>query len=186
MGLDINGALINSSNNAISITTNAKTGLDFSSADIPIFNYRPSFMVERTDVLNSLASVTWNKISFTNSVFNDGSHFNTGTSRFTAPVTGTYILQFHIYGDKANSTANTVYVHPIFYVNGSQTSRQAANSIPYRIRARTSLNAGYAFDTQINDILYLTAGDYVEPYVYASSLLRYYGYHSSFSGTLVG
>lgn len=186
MGLDINGALINSSNNAISITTNSNRGLDFSSGDVPIFNYRPSFMAERTDVWNSLASATWNKISFTNTVFNDGGNFNTGTARFTAPVTGTYILEFHIYGDKANSTANTVYTQPMFWVNGSTISRQAANAAPLRLRTRTSGNAGYAYDTQINDILYLTAGDYVEPYVYASSLLRYIGYHSSFSGTLVG
>ena len=186
MGLDINGALINSSNNAISITTNSNVGLDFSSGDIPIFAYRPAFMVERTDNQVLLTGGAYNKISFTNAVYDDGSNFNTSTARFTAPVTGTYILEFHIYGDKANSTANTAYTHPLFYVNGSQISRQASNNVPLRLRTRTSLNAGYAYDTQINDVFYLTAGDYVEPYVYASSALRYFGYHSSFSGAFVG
>lgn len=186
MGLDINGATIVSSNNVISITTNSKLGLDFSSGNIPMFHYRPAFMAERTDFQNLLTGGAWNYPVFTNTVYNDGGNYSTATGRFTAPVTGNYIFLCSFYGDKANSTANTAYTHPIFLINGSFTSRQAANSTNLRLRTRTSLNAGYAYDTQINDIFYLTAGDYVQPALYASSALRFFGYYSEFSGAFIG
>ena len=122
---------------------------------------------------------TWNKINnyATTTVYNRGSHYNTSTTRFTAPVTGPYWFSFTTY------LYTNSYVHPIFSVNGSMTSNLITTQ--YRMRGH-GMVADYQQDAQIEEVIGLSAGDYVEAYWYSSGSSFSYAYYSLFQGAYVG
>lgn len=129
--------------------------------------------------VNPGASGTWSKINNydTTTVYNRGSHYNTGTTRFTAPVTGPYWFSFSTY------LYTNSYVHPIFSVNGTLTSNLITTQ--YRIRGH-GMVADYQQDAQIEEVIGLSAGDYVEVYWYNSGTCYSYAYYSLFQGAYVG
>lgn len=124
------------------------------------------------------ASGAWGKINnyCTTVSYNRGSHYNTSSTRFTAPVTGPYWFSFTSY------MYTNGYTHPGFTINGSQTSGWA---FQYRIRGH-GMQANYQQDAQIEEIMYLTAGNYVEVYWYSSGASLHYPYYSLFQGMYVG
>lgn len=187
MALDIAGAIMQISNTAVSITTNSNVGLNFNSSGIPILGNRPYFIAtQNLAQWNNYNSGGWLVLPFSNSYVNNGSGYNTSTYAFTAPVTGTYWFGHSSYSYKYAATNPDSYIHPTFLVNGNQTARQASATTPYRLRLRTYYSGGYSGDTQINDIYYLTAGDYVQVYSYSSGALQWYGNESHFCGFLIG
>lgn len=120
----------------------------------------------------------WNIQNFQNTVtYNKGSAFSAG--RFTAPVSGLYLLGWTGYCYKASSAVGH-YIHPMFFVNGGGTGSA------YRHRAY-DVGPGISFRSGIVDHYYLNAGDYVEMYIYSSDTgISIYRYYSEFSGFLVG
>ena len=114
---------------------------------------------------------------------NVGSCYNTGNYRFTAPWTGVYLFKQHIYIYGNNSTYGW-YCHPQFNVNGSYTVRRPGGT-PYRMRLY-GLYASYGQDTDCCELIYLTAGDYVEVYVPVSGTVQGYASYSSWSGSYMG
>jgi hypothetical protein len=126
----------------------------------------------------AMTSATWNLQNyFNNTTYNKGGGFS--ASRFTAPVAGSYLLHWTAYQYKPSATAGQ-YVHPQFWING------VAQPTSYRLKAYFT-PAGYSFDSEIADIFYLNAGDYVDIYVYASAAgINLYRAYSQFSGFLVG
>ena len=135
----------------------------------------------------SYAASSWNTLTpgYTggDGYLNVGGCYNTTNGRFTAPWTGMYLIQqsFYIYG---NSSTVDWYVHPMFNVNGSTNLRRGNNTI-YRIRGH-GIPASYANDTDCCELMYLTAGDYVEIYHYSGGSMQYYGGHSQWSGVYMG
>jgi hypothetical protein len=129
--------------------------------------------------ITPVASGAWGKINnyCTNTVYNRGSHYNTSTTRFTAPITGPYWFAFSTY------LVTTSYVHPLFTKNGSITSGYATPQ--YRMRGH-GMASGYAEDAQIEEVMYLTANDFVEVYWYASGTCQSYVHYSIFQGAYVG
>jgi hypothetical protein len=129
--------------------------------------------------VNPGGSGTWSKINnyATTTVYNRGNHYNTSTTRFTAPVAGPYWFSFttYLYTDS--------YVHPIFSVNGTLTSNLIGTQ--YRIRGH-GMVANYAQDAQIEEVIGLSAGDYVEAYWYNSGSCFSYAFYSLFQGAYVG
>lgn len=129
--------------------------------------------------VNPGASGTWSKINNydTTTSYNRGSHYNTSTTRFTAPVTGPYWFSFttYLYTDS--------YVHPIFSVNATLTSNLITTQ--YRMRGH-GMVANYQQDAQIEEVIALSAGDYVEVYWYNSGSCYHYPYYSLFQGAYVG
>jgi len=93
------------------------------------------------------------KIQLDDAVLNRGSHWNTSTKRFTAPVSGVYYINLSAYIYGSGSADVNVYI----YVNGSQTIR----GFSYNPTNQSDANPGGA---QLNATYYLNAGDYVEPY----------------------
>jgi hypothetical protein len=72
-------------------------------------------------------------------------------------------------------------------VNGSYSARMASASTNFRLRNRTYYAGGYVGDTQNNQIIYLTAGDYVTAHTYSSTAqMQWYGNESIFCGCLLG
>lgn len=122
----------------------------------------------------------WRKINnyCTITVYNRGSHYSTTNTRFTAPVTGPYMFIFSTY------MYTNAYTHPGFYVNGTATGAGRLN-FTYRIRGY-GMVSGYGQDCQIEEVLYLTAGDYVEAYWYEGGTSYHYPYYSLFMGAYVG
>lgn len=187
MSLNINGATIQTSNNALSITTNSVTGLNINSSNFPVLVARPSFSAQGTSDWVTMTNGAWTTIVFPYANGNVGSCYNTSNGAFTAPVSGLYYFEAHLYGYKGDSVP-TSYTHPVFIINGSFATRQAqpSGTPAYRLRSRTVAAATYSWDTIINDVFYLAAGDYVQYYVYNSAGAVYYPPYSLFSGFLIG
>jgi hypothetical protein len=114
---------------------------------------------------------------------NIGSCFNTSNGRFTAPWTGLYLFRHHIYAYGPDSTY-TWYFHPQYLVNGSYTTRRPGGT-PYRIRCY-GLYANYQQDSDCCELIYLTAGDYVEVYAPRSGTMQGYGPYNTFNGAYLG
>lgn len=112
----------------------------------------------------------------TNTSYNRGSHYNTSTTRFTAPVAGPYWFAYSCYIYSAN------YVHPVFGINGSATSGYHTQ---YRIRGH-GMVVNYQQDAQIEEVLKLNAGDYVEVFWAPSGNSFQYVYYCLFQGAYVG
>jgi hypothetical protein len=187
MALDINGALIESSNAAIKITANGVTGLDINASNFPVKSTRPYFAAMGSSAAwTNYASAAWNTMIFNSAMVNNGGHYNTSNGRFTAPVSGTYYFNATTYSYKNPDTSTTSYLHPVFTINGSFTYRQSSQTTAYRLRLRTNLAGAYTGDTQINDIFYLGASEYVNYTIYSSGALQWYPPYSLFSGYLIG
>jgi hypothetical protein len=128
----------------------------------------------------AIASDTWAKVNqyATTVAYNRGSHYNTSTTRFTAPVTGPYLFIWSVYSYQSS------YFHPQFAVNGNVALRRGVT--PYRIRGY-GFASNYQTDAQIEETIYLLAGDYVEVYTYAGGGgANMYSYYGLFSGVFVG
>lgn len=106
-----------------------------------------------TQSINHDATV---KVQFNTIVNQSGSNFNTSTNRFTAPVSGWYIVMCHLY---IYSVAQAeVYI----YKNGSGVSYMRSAS------AYLGTNRN-PHGSQVNHVLYLNASDYIEIYAYQYS-----------------
>ena len=115
--------------------------------------------------------------------YNVGGCYNTGNSAFTAPFTGLYIFKSHMYIYEPSGNIDK-YVHPQLYINGSATTRR--NTTPYRIRLY-GMYSNYGYDTDFSEIVYLTAGDYAQIYVYSGNgSQQYYQQYSCWSGSYLG
>jgi len=115
---------------------------------------------------------TTSPVPFTSAKVNTGSHFNTSTYRFTAPIAGRYVFTLHMYFD--NNTSNDGY--PRFRVNGST-------------------NHGYCYmqgngdgdkTSSITTMIQMAASDYIE--IIYTGTLNYYGgaEETQFTGYLLG
>jgi hypothetical protein len=104
-------------------------------------------------------------------LYNVGSHYNTSTYRFTAPVAGVYLF-FH----RLSTSTNTAYECKIFLNNSTELSRNYWPS-----GTNTTQNSTV--------IIYLSAGDYVTAGLYAGSSITWLGsvqQQSAFYGYLLG
>ena len=162
MSININGTIFQSSNTALNISTNSLIALDNYNG-IPIQPHRPYFVATDNGGWYNYVSASWQDLVFNTVIVDNLSNYSPTTGAFTAPVSGTYHFQSSTYSYKNPSTNADSYVHPMFLVNGSYTG-----------------------DTQVNEIFYLTAGDYVNVHHYASQPLQWNGASSFFSGYLIG
>ena len=105
---------------------------------------------------------------------NIGSHFNTSTGRFTAPVQGTYHFDLNVMTQTSSGDLQFQ-----FYKNGSQIygSNSTEDGSSYR-------------ETTISANIYLNVGDYVDPVQYSnttnSNVVVYTGVYSHYHGYLIG
>lgn len=184
MAFDINGALVQTENTALKITANSNIGLSTNAQGFVTLSSRPYFIAYSTAGWIYHAA-TWLTPVLGSTYVNNGSCYNTTNYQFTAPVSGTYYFEFSAYWYKNDSSAAT-YNHPGFWVNGSSTYRMASQTTAYRLRVRTYYDGNYSADTQVNDVIYLGAGDYVGVQCYASAGQQFYGLYSHFTGFLIG
>ena len=152
------------------------TGITVDSGGRVLQPVKPIFMAV-ADSTVSLTTSYAELTDFSNALVNVGSHYNTSTGRFTAPVAGTYCFAIAAIG---NSTATVYRFRP--YKNGS-----SLNDLEYRIQTE-----GGAYGTNGEYCFYATLAinDYISIYgksddgtdAYSNSAYRY----SYFRGQLVG
>jgi hypothetical protein len=134
----------------------------------------------------TLSAAQWIPMQGTPTAYNNqGGHFNTTTKRFTAPVAGYYLCHssWYIRWSSSTQSIGAQYIHPTHFKNGS--SNWANSDQPYQIIGHT-LDGGstaYVDGVERTDIIYCSAGDYLECrfYTYGSHWEVYGNYqHSSY------
>jgi hypothetical protein len=133
--------------------------------------YQPSFYAYRSADLTMVSGT--NYVVYNTVEFNVGSHYNSSTGTFTAPIAGKYIF-FH----RVNSNSDAM-VETKILKNDVEVSRNYFPSISGISRSMTGVT-----------FLSLAANDYVNPIAYDASggktLFGTAPLHSSFWGYLVG
>lgn len=131
--------------------------------------------------VNTTLGVT--EVQFNSTVFNYQNCYDVNTGRFTVPADGIYVFTTSCYFSKTSSAVGD-FVKCEFRVNGSPSFRRAGNG-PRRIKGHGHY-AGYAFDSQMQETIYLMAGDYVSVYHESSSVgTRTYRTQDQFTGALI-
>ena len=134
--------------------TNGATAQTIDSSGRVTTPARPSFSAYLSSTVSYGSANTAQKVTFNATHHNVGSHYDTSTGKFTAPLTGVYYLSACVY-------IYSVTVAEIgFYINGTNTYRFAVNS---RAGSAVNPNGGQGSITPL-----LTANDYVEVYAYAT------------------
>lgn len=194
MPIDLNGITISSSTSLTATDSSNNTLYTQTSAGVVSkpktsggLPYTAMFNVGMNDVSGTWTDlggiVQWTTTGGSG-YFNRGSCFNTTNGRFTCPLTGLYLFKHHIYCYGPDGTTYSWYFHPLYLVNGSQTTRRPGGT-PYRIR-QYGLYASYGQDSDCCELIYCTAGDYIEVYTPRSGTMQGYGTYSAFSGFYLG
>jgi len=132
----------------------------FTITDKLLIATQPSFVAYKTD---NEEPTTDTILTYQNATVNRGSHYNTSTSRFTAPVAGVYAFGVKVWF-KANSTG-TIWVH--LRKNGAVFTEQRMSQT-----AAASVNYTTFFPKWV---ISLAAGDYIEVSGYGDNA----NFHSS-------
>ena len=111
---------------------------------------KPAFSVYRSGANQNISHNTYTKVLFDTEVFDVGSNFDTSNSRFTAPITGKYLLMGHIYIYPTYQVENHVYKNGSHYKRFSGPIGSGGNDNPN----------GQKFV----DVVHLDVGEYVEIY----------------------
>lgn len=98
------------------------------------------------------------KLTLNAEVFDTGSDFDTGNGRFVAPVTGYYRVSASV-GTSSVGSGNRFGCQ--IYVNG----------VRYATATNYGATAGGTPTAAVSDLVYLTAGQYIELYVEASTTI---------------
>lgn len=144
--------------------------LTINSSGYVTLSAQPSFFA--TSTAGETAYTSGQVIVFNSARHNVGSHYNTSTGRFTAPVAGKYlfIFQGYLYGGYTNQIVLTI--------NGSQYTVTDTTPLSFT-NASTSQTGGFSL------IWELASGDYVEVRARAGGTAQIYRAHSYFSGQLL-
>ena len=158
--------------NTIQDATNSNTAMSIDSTGRILTPARPSFRAKRSGSATTVSS--GNDIIFddvttaTHGCHNIGSHYNTSTGIFTAPIEGVYFFAFNVYQDNANDGQVDMYI-------GSQSV--------FTERGRSD---GASYDTLSGGtVLKLSASNQVKLSVTLNSIYIDTNVHS-FCGYLIG
>tara|TARA_X000001388_G_scaffold74790_1_gene68409 strand:- start:514 stop:1023 length:510 start_codon:yes stop_codon:yes gene_type:complete len=158
--------------------TNNTTAISVDSSGRVTTPVTPAFSAYLTASVSYGSATTYQLVTWNATHFNTGNCYSTSTGKFTAPVTGIYQFNAHLYMYNTDSS-NTA-----FYVNGSRIYRISGGVFA------SNVNPGASQGNMLHN---LTAGDEVQIYAYASDACTIYhggggavDITSYFSGYLIG
>ena len=133
--------------------------------------YQPSFLAYPS--ASYTASGGSAKATFASTRHNVGSHYNTATSTFTAPVAGNYLFVC----DLAMQSSVSALSYMGIGVRKNNTGDIYFGGWGHKADGRNNTTAAQYAKTSSQIIMYLAQGDYVEPYIELS------GSHTVLSGS---
>ena len=164
------------SSNYLSLGTDFTERMRIDSAGRVTMPYQPSFVAGFTGggyVTVPDANVIPFNYTGGSGAFDNGANFNTGTSRFTAPVTGRYFIQANCTAVSGGTRSIQIMKNGSAITNGADTIASFVNWTGASQTAVMSL------------IVYLAVGDYVDARTRNGSL-DIYKNHTWFLGYLIG
>ena len=158
--------------------TNGTTAQTVDSSGRVLTPARPAFSAYLTASVSYGSAQTYQLVTWNATHFNIGNCYSTSTGKFTAPVTGIYQFNAHVYMYNTNS----VLVN--FYINGARIYRISNVNVSSDVNPNTSTG---------NMLHNLTANDEVQVYALATDACTIYhggggavDITSYFSGFLLG
>lgn len=150
--------------------------------------YQPSFLAYNSAAIACSTLSDGQIIAFDSTSLNRGSHYNTSTGLFTAPIAGDYIFSIYTRIDSIESTVNNYY-HPGFKINGVLDYNGGAH-MRQIVSSTTSQAFEFVSETVIfalnaNDTVGFSHGDGSISGASAASA-QYISRQSRFSGRLLG
>ena len=127
-------------------TTSNAERMRISSAGYVTMPYQPAFLAYRTNGGHSGTGV----YICNNFNFKDGSHYNSSTGRFTAPVAGRYQMNFFVLAQSGNNFDLNIRVNGTLHAG-------------FDIRDNSALSGNFTLTTTA--VLKLSANDIVDPYI---------------------
>ena len=135
--------------------------------------YQPSFLAQAVES-DTTYSGSGTLIPFPNEVFDVGNNYNTSTSRFTAPVTGVYMVSWTCWhNDSGNGGRSALYKNGTAYKSSTNTS-----PISTRHDAGKNQPDGVSIPVQ------LSAGDFIDIRVFENNVRQFW--MNYFSAYLIG
>tara|TARA_A100001515_G_C4426445_1_gene162192 strand:- start:64 stop:519 length:456 start_codon:yes stop_codon:yes gene_type:complete len=138
---------------------------------------RPSWSAYTTSHITSSSTIVFDTV-----VHNIGSHYNSSNGKFTAPVTGSYLISFKTLIITPNNSSSAV-----LKINDSDyatSSYAVGNMGTYPKLAGQS--AGYYIGQGASIIAYLTANDTAHIYATINGDADMHSGYTSWSGCLIG
>ena len=155
--------------NTIQDATNSTTAISVDTAGRVTTPARPSFFAYENSGGNVTAAT--NTIPYATTHHNTGSHYETSTSTFTAPVAGLYYFDHNFFSGSSTTTRSG------YYKNGTAVGN---SSFPFGGRANASNNQMGGGSLTIN----LEVNDTILVKVYAGEVSNFYANY--FLGYLIG
>ena len=112
-------------------------------------------------------------IPFPNEVFDIGNNYDASTSRFTAPVTGIYLVSWSCWNSSATTSRSALYKNGSIY-------KSSVNSDPISTRH----NGGGDQANGVTIPVQMSSGDYIEIKVYGNAITQFW--MNYFSAYLLG
>ena len=175
IGEDTNNTYITQrGNKSINIATSDTNRMIIDGSGRVTKPYQPSFGAYQASG-NYLVANGWHKMVIDGTRWNEGNHYSTANSRFTAPVAGVYHFDAHV---NRYSVADDYLFTVAFYVNGSS----------HTMGSRLYSRGGADLVASMGHTLKLDVSDYIEVYTYSNDTSS--GFSSgavwnTFSGFLV-
>jgi len=164
--------------NTIQDATNSNTAISVDSSGRVTTPARPAFSAYLTASVSYGSADAYQLVTWNATHFNIGNCYSTSTGKFTAPVTGIYQFNAHLYMYSTNSVSVN------FYINGARIYRISNKNGSSDVNPNTSTG---------NMLHNLTANDEVQIYALANDACTIYhggggavDITSYFSGFLVG